>query len=158
MLLPFERGIVFSFSHHDDQIAARTATKLLHRVNSRAHQLRSVGEAAISLQHWFTLFLRDDSSDYRIIPNVTFTVCNRLEFHDLATLPTQVMAYRNPPIIYTHSVFLNLNSTRCHFFFISTTCCWSWAPQDVSQIELYKMLKLVSRNVDQIECYMILLK
>ena len=37
-------------------------------------------------------FPRDGSSDYRTIPNVTFTVCNRHEFHDLATIPTQVMA------------------------------------------------------------------
>jgi hypothetical protein len=63
-----------------------------HRANSRIHQLRSVGEAAISLQHWFTLFTRDGSNDYGTIPNVTFTVCNRHEFHDLATLPTQVKA------------------------------------------------------------------
>ena len=34
----------------------------------------------------------DDSNDYRTIPNVKFTVCYRHEFHDLATLPTQVMA------------------------------------------------------------------
>ena len=46
---------------------------------------------AISLQHWFTLFPLDGSSGYRTIPNITFTVCNRQEFHDLATLPTQVM-------------------------------------------------------------------
>ena len=31
------------------------------------------------------------SSDYRNISNVTFTMCNQHEFHDLATLPTQVM-------------------------------------------------------------------
>jgi hypothetical protein len=64
----------------------------IHRANCRTHQLRSVCEAAISLQHWFTLFPRDGSSDYRTISNVTFTVCNRHEFHHLATLPTQVMA------------------------------------------------------------------
>jgi hypothetical protein len=74
--------------------------------NSRTHQLRSVCEAAISLQHWFTFFSRDGSSDYRTISNVTFTVCNRHEFHNLVTLPTQVMVYRNPPIIYTHPVLL----------------------------------------------------
>jgi len=34
----------------------------------------------------------DGSNDYRTIPNVTFTVCNRQEFYDLATLPTQVTA------------------------------------------------------------------
>jgi len=34
----------------------------------------------------------DGSSDYRTIPNVTFTVCNLHESHDLTTLPTQVMA------------------------------------------------------------------
>jgi hypothetical protein len=34
----------------------------------------------------------DGSSDYRTIPNVMLTVCNRHEFHDLATLPTLVMA------------------------------------------------------------------
>jgi hypothetical protein len=55
-------------------------------------QLRLVGEAAISLQQWFKLFPRNGISDCRTIPNVTFTVCNRHEFHDLATLPTQVMA------------------------------------------------------------------
>jgi hypothetical protein len=32
-------------------------------------------------------------------------VCNRHEFHDLATLSTQVMVERIPPIIYTHPVF-----------------------------------------------------
>jgi hypothetical protein len=47
-----------------------TATKLLHRANSRTHQLRSVGEAAISFQHWITLFPQNESSDYRTIPNV----------------------------------------------------------------------------------------
>ena len=36
---------------------------------------------------------------------LTFTVCNRHEFHDLAALLTQVMAQRNPPIIYTHPVY-----------------------------------------------------
>jgi hypothetical protein len=39
----------------------------------------------------FTLLSRDGSSGYRTIQNVTFTVCNLREFHDLATLPTQVM-------------------------------------------------------------------
>jgi hypothetical protein len=34
----------------------------------------------------------DCSSDYRTIPNDTFTVWNRHKCHDLATLPTQVMA------------------------------------------------------------------
>jgi hypothetical protein len=64
----------------------------IHCANSRTHQLRSVGEAALSLQHWFTLFPRNGSSDYRTIPNVNSTVCNGHEFHDLATLPSQVMA------------------------------------------------------------------
>jgi hypothetical protein len=68
-----------------------TATKLLHRANSGTRQLRSVGEAAISLQHWFTVFPLDGISGYKIIQNVTFTVYNRHEFHDLAILPTQVM-------------------------------------------------------------------
>ena len=36
--------------------------------------------AAISLQHCFTLFPLDGSSDYRTIPNVTFTVRNRHNF------------------------------------------------------------------------------
>jgi hypothetical protein len=31
-------------------------------------------------------------ANYRTIPKFTFTVCNRHEFYDLATLPTQVMA------------------------------------------------------------------
>jgi hypothetical protein len=79
---------------HDVQIAVGTRVEppQTNRANSRTHQLSSVGEAAISLEHWFTLFPRDDSSDYRNIPNFTFTVCNRNEFHDLATLPTQVTA------------------------------------------------------------------
>jgi hypothetical protein len=55
------------------------------------HQLRSVGETASLLQHWFTLFPRDGSSDYRTIPNIMFTVCNRYEFHDLATLPLKLL-------------------------------------------------------------------
>jgi hypothetical protein len=75
---------------HDVQIAV--GTRVEPPLNSRTHQLRSVGEAAISLQHWFTLFPREGSSDYRTIPNVMFTVCNRHEFHDLVTLPTQDMA------------------------------------------------------------------
>jgi hypothetical protein len=80
-----------STSHegHDIQIAVETRVET--RKYPRTHQLRSVGEAAISLQHWFRLFPRDANSDYRTIPNVTFTVCNRHEFHDLATFPTQVM-------------------------------------------------------------------
>jgi hypothetical protein len=49
----------------------------IHRANSRTHQLRSVGEAAISLQHYFTLSPRDGNSDYKTIPNFTFTLCNR---------------------------------------------------------------------------------
>jgi hypothetical protein len=35
-------------------------------------------------------------------PFKMFTVCNRHEFHDLVT--TQVLAKRNPPINYTHTV------------------------------------------------------
>jgi len=50
-------------------------------------------------------FPRDGNIDYRTIPNVTFTVCNPHEFHDLASLPTQVMALRNTPIIYMHPVY-----------------------------------------------------
>jgi hypothetical protein len=34
-----------------------------------------------------------------------FSVCNRHEFHNLATLSTQVMALRNPSVIYTHPVY-----------------------------------------------------
>jgi hypothetical protein len=77
-----------------------------HGANFRTHQLRSIGEAAISLQHWFTLLPRDGNSDYRTIPNITFTVCNWHEFYDLATLHIQVMAQQNPPIIYRHPVWL----------------------------------------------------
>jgi hypothetical protein len=40
----------------------------------------------------FMLSPPDGSSDYRTIPNVTFIVCNRHEFHDLTTLSTRVMA------------------------------------------------------------------
>jgi hypothetical protein len=85
-----------SYSDHDVQIAVGTHVeppekKLSRRSYSRTHQLRSVGEAAISLQHWFTLFPRDGSSDYNTIPNVMFAACNRHEFHDLATLYTQVV-------------------------------------------------------------------
>jgi hypothetical protein len=105
MLLPFEGGI-FAVSWRGQRRpncrrnARLTATKLLRHTNSSTHQLRSVGEAAISFQHWFTLFPRDGSTDCRTIPNVTFTVCNRHEFHDLATLPT--------PLLYTSlSVFYN---------------------------------------------------
>jgi hypothetical protein len=53
---------------HDVQITVGTRVEPLHRANSRTHLLRSVGEAAISFQHWFTLFPRDRSSDYRTIP------------------------------------------------------------------------------------------
>ena len=101
------RGIDFSGGPRRTNFrrnASWTSTKLLLRPNSRTHQLSSVGEAAISLQHWFTIFPRDGSSDCRTIPNVKFTVCNRPEFQDLATLPTQGIAYRNSSIIYTLSV------------------------------------------------------
>ena len=54
--------------------------------------LRLLRETAISFQHCFTLYPRDGSSDYRTIPYVMFTVCNRHGYHDLAMLPTQVMA------------------------------------------------------------------
>jgi hypothetical protein len=56
------------------------------------YKLSEYGEAAIYLQHCFTFFPRDGNNDYRTTPNITFTVCNRHEFHDLAKLPTQVMA------------------------------------------------------------------
>jgi hypothetical protein len=75
---------------HDIQTAVGTHVEPPQ--NSRTHQLRSVGETAISFQRWFTLFARDGSSGYRTIPNVMFTVCNLHEFHEIATLPTQVMA------------------------------------------------------------------
>jgi hypothetical protein len=74
---------------HDVQIAVGTR---VGPPQIPGHQLRSVDEATISLHHWFTLFPRDGSSDYRTIPNLKYTVCNRHEFHDPATLPTQVMA------------------------------------------------------------------
>jgi hypothetical protein len=72
MLLPFERGMfAVSYSDHDVQISVGTRIEppqnSLHRANARTHQLCSVGEAAIYLQHWFTLFPQDESSDYRII-------------------------------------------------------------------------------------------
>ena len=68
--------------------------KKSHTVRSgdRGGQVQKVLSVAAGLQHWFTLFPRDGSSDYRTISNDTFTVCNRHELHDLATLPTQVMA------------------------------------------------------------------
>jgi hypothetical protein len=95
-LLLFETGMFavlsVTMTSKSRRNALLTATKLLHRANSRTHQIRSVGEAAISLQHWFTLFPRDGSSDCRTITNVTFTMCNRHGFHHLSTLPTQVMA------------------------------------------------------------------
>jgi hypothetical protein len=78
-----------------------TATKLLHRANARTHKLRSVGEAAISLQHWFTLFPQDASSDNKTIPRVTFAVCNRHEFHDLATLSTRYGVTKSSDNLYS---------------------------------------------------------
>jgi hypothetical protein len=70
-----------------------TTSKLpTERALNRHKTVTSRKFAAISLQQWFKLFPRDGSSDYRTIPNVKFSVCNRHEFHDLATLPTQVIA------------------------------------------------------------------
>jgi hypothetical protein len=73
MLLPFERGM-FVVSKSGVQIAVGKGVeplqKWLHGANSWTHQLRSDSEAAISFQHWFTLFPRDVISDYRTIPNV----------------------------------------------------------------------------------------
>jgi hypothetical protein len=51
-----------------DRAVNRHKTVKLHKFQT--HQLRSVGEAAISLQHWFMPFPRDGSSDYRAIPNL----------------------------------------------------------------------------------------
>jgi hypothetical protein len=67
---------IVSKFQEDHDIYITVGTRVEPPQNSRTHQLRSVGEAAISLQHWFTLFPRDGSSDYRTIPNVTLTVCN----------------------------------------------------------------------------------
>jgi hypothetical protein len=69
---------------HDFQIAVGTRVEP-PKIPRHTNYAFSV---TISLQHCFTLFPRDGSSDYRTIPNVTFTACNRYEFHDLATLPT----------------------------------------------------------------------
>jgi hypothetical protein len=96
MLLPFEREM-FAVSYSDHYVRITIGTRVeppqdCYIEQIPGHQLRSVGEATISLQHWFTLFLRDDNSDCRTIPNARFTVFNRHEFHYLATLPTQVMA------------------------------------------------------------------
>jgi len=54
----------------------------------------------------------DGSSDYRTIPNVTFTVCNRHEFHDLRHFLLKLWLKRNPPIIYTHPV-LSISIILC---------------------------------------------
>jgi hypothetical protein len=63
---------VCSFSSdHDVQIAVGTRVEPPQNpANSRTRPLRSAGEAASSLQNWFTLFPRDGSRDYRTIPNV----------------------------------------------------------------------------------------
>jgi hypothetical protein len=39
----------------------------------------------------YDFFTLDGSRDYSAISNDTFTVCNQHEFHDLATLPIQVL-------------------------------------------------------------------
>ena len=84
MLLPFERGIFCSFivtlNAFDVRPTCDTADVqaiLPFPPNPLKHVLCDVP---------------DGSSDCRTIPNVTFTVRNRHEFHDLATLPTQVTA------------------------------------------------------------------
>jgi hypothetical protein len=97
VLLPFEIGMfTVSYSDHDVQIAVGTRVEkpqnfYFAQIPGHTNYARSVRQP-FSLQHWFTHFSRDDSSDYRTIPNVMFTACNRYEFHDLATLLTQVMA------------------------------------------------------------------
>jgi hypothetical protein len=94
MVLPFERGTFEdSLVTTTSKLPSERALNSHKTVSSRKFQdtpTRLCQWAAISLQYWFTLFPRDGSSDYRTIPNVTFTVCNRHEFHDLATLPTHV--------------------------------------------------------------------
>jgi hypothetical protein len=42
-------------SQEDHNVQIAVGTRVEPPQNSRTHQLRSVGEAAISLQHWFTL-------------------------------------------------------------------------------------------------------
>jgi hypothetical protein len=96
MLLPFQRGMfAVSLVTTTSKLPPERALNRHKTVTSRKFQdtPTTLGRrGSNSRQHWFTLFQRNGSSDYRTIPNFTFTVCNRHEFHDLATLPTPVMA------------------------------------------------------------------
>jgi hypothetical protein len=88
VLLPFEREMfAVSVSDHDVQISVGMRVE-----PPQNFCIAQIPGHTISLKHWFKLFPRDGSSDYTIIPKSYFIVCNRHEFHDLATLHTQVVA------------------------------------------------------------------
>jgi hypothetical protein len=78
---------VFSFiSDYDVQIAVGTRVELpqncyIAQIPGYTNYARSARQPFPS-RHWFTLFSRDGSSDYRTIPNVTFTILR----HFLLTL------------------------------------------------------------------------
>jgi hypothetical protein len=75
---------------HDVQTAVGTRTEP-PQISGHTNYARSVRQPFPS-NTGLRFFPLDVSSDYRTISNVTFTVCNLHELHDLATLPTQVIA------------------------------------------------------------------
>jgi hypothetical protein len=97
MLLPFERGMfAVLYSNHDVQIAFGTRVEppqncYIAQIPGHTNYARSArqqfpSKAGLRFSREMAVAIE------KTIPNVTFTVCYRHEFHDLATLPTQVMA------------------------------------------------------------------
>jgi hypothetical protein len=91
MLLPFERGM-FAVSYSDVQIVVWTRVEPPQ--NCYFAQIPGHTNYALSVRQPFhsntgLRFSREMA--VATIPNVTFAVCDRHEFHDLATLPTQVV-------------------------------------------------------------------
>jgi hypothetical protein len=62
------------------------------RVARCGNCLRLLQDQPIEPEGVHSLLPSDGGSDYRTIPNVTFTVCNGNEFHDLATILTHFVA------------------------------------------------------------------
>jgi hypothetical protein len=108
-LLPLEGGM-FAVSFSDDDVRVAFGTRVELSQNCYIAQIPGHTNYARSVRQPFSpiaglRFSREMALATLGPFQILCSPCViRHEFHDLATLPTQVMAQRNPPIIYTHSV------------------------------------------------------
>jgi hypothetical protein len=95
MLLPFEREM-FAVSYSDNEIQISVGTRVEPPQNRYIAQIQGHANYARSVRQPFLsntgLRFSREMAVATIRPFQIFAVCNRHEFHDLATLPTQVMA------------------------------------------------------------------